>query len=237
MIIGLAGEKGCGKDTVAAYLVKNYEFERRAFADPLKRSVAALLGIPFHEVDKFKNDESVFVALGYQNEPPQMKQATATMLNGGIARCDYAGCKDPIILEDERHMHPELGAPNAMWSPIVEGQTFRQFLQRYGTESHRDVFGEDFWVDQTLPTDGYYPGRKIVVTDVRFDNEYNRIKELNGVVVRVYREGIEPGIDPHPSENYNFIADYNIFNNDGLDELWEAAETMIVWATEEEHAG
>ena len=32
--------------------------------------------------------------------------------------------------------------------------TFREFLQRYGTEAHRDVFGKDFWLEYTLPANG-----------------------------------------------------------------------------------
>lgn len=56
MIIGLTGLKGSGKDTVAAYLIKEYGFERRAFADPLKRSIAALFDIEFADIEKMKND-------------------------------------------------------------------------------------------------------------------------------------------------------------------------------------
>ena len=33
---------------------------------------------------------------------------------------------------------------------IVNSMSMRQFLQRYGTESHRDIFGDDFWVKQAL---------------------------------------------------------------------------------------
>ena len=36
MIIGLIGYKGSGKDVMADYLVSHYNFEKMAFADPLK---------------------------------------------------------------------------------------------------------------------------------------------------------------------------------------------------------
>lgn len=189
MIIGLAGEKGSGKDTVAAYLVKQYQFERRAFADPLKKSVAALLDIPFFQIDKFKNDDTVKVSVHHDED--------------GYLR-------------------------------NIKSQTFREFLQKFGTESHRDVFGVDFWVDQTLPKDGYYHGRKIVITDCRFDNEVERIRHLGGKIVRIHRRGIEPGIDSHQSERFDFIADYDIFNDDTLDDLWTATEEILTWIGEEE---
>jgi hypothetical protein len=35
-LIGILGKKQSGKDTVASYLVKKYEFKKRAMADPLK---------------------------------------------------------------------------------------------------------------------------------------------------------------------------------------------------------
>ena len=105
MIIGLSGEKESGKDTIAAYLVKRYEFERKAFADPMKRSIAALFNIPFKDVDTLKNDKKALVSL-----------------------TTYPGYRTEM--------------------------SFRGFLQRYGTESHRDIFGEDFWLEYTLPVGG-----------------------------------------------------------------------------------
>ena len=42
MIIGLSGYGRTGKDTVGLYLVDEYDYCRRAFADPLKEAVLAL---------------------------------------------------------------------------------------------------------------------------------------------------------------------------------------------------
>ena len=36
MVIGLAGYKGCGKDAIASWLVKQHGFTKLAFADPLR---------------------------------------------------------------------------------------------------------------------------------------------------------------------------------------------------------
>lgn len=44
MIIGVCGFIGCGKDTVADYLVNFHEFRRESFADSLKDSVANVFG-------------------------------------------------------------------------------------------------------------------------------------------------------------------------------------------------
>lgn len=42
MMIGLSGYGGSGKDTVANYLVENYGYRRKAFADPIKDALIAL---------------------------------------------------------------------------------------------------------------------------------------------------------------------------------------------------
>lgn len=68
MIIALAGDTGSGKDTVGAYLIKEHGFERKAFADPLKRAIAALFDIPFSEIDKLKNDTTIMVGFGRQDD-------------------------------------------------------------------------------------------------------------------------------------------------------------------------
>jgi Deoxynucleotide monophosphate kinase len=192
MIIGLTGLKGSGKDTIAAHLVKEYGYERRAFADPLKKSVANLFDIPFHEVDQMKNDETLKVQL---------------------------------IRAGNKPLHGTFPLP-------IRSLTFREFLQRYGTEAHRDVpeFGDDIWIDLTLPVKGYYEGRDIVVSDVRFENEARRIRYLKGVVVEVARPALV-NQDPHRSETERPEPDYTIFNHHTIEELYTGVEVMFEYFT------
>ena len=161
--------------------MKEHGFERKAFADPLKRSVAALFDIPFSEIDKLKNDPATSVRL-YNND-------------GKIAFMD-----------------------------------FRELLQRYGTEAHRDVFGNCFWVDMALPVQGFYPGRAIVVTDVRFREEAERIKYLGGRVVIINRKDAAlVSKDPHRSELIDFpeLIDHKIYNDGTHEELYAQVEDIL----------
>ena len=180
--------KGSGKDTVAAYLIKEHGFERRAFADPLKKSVAALFDIPYHEIDKYKNDDCVEVNL-------------------------------------------EVPSPDALVS--VSKLTFREFLQRYGTESHRDVFGDNFWADQTLPKDAFYRGRNIAITDLRFENEAMRVHSCGGFVVNIVRPGLDDK-DQHSSEAPldKRTVDFRLMNEGSLLDLYDYTERMLTYLGE-----
>lgn len=74
------------------------------------------------------------------------------------------------------------------WAEECITLTFREFIQRYGTEAHRGVFGDLFWVDQTLPMDFDHEGKLVFVTDVRFESEQQRIVDLGGVNILIENE-------------------------------------------------
>jgi len=56
-IIGLTGKKGSGKDTLANYLIKKYNYTRLAFADPLKDSCKIIFGLTNEQVHGNKKEE------------------------------------------------------------------------------------------------------------------------------------------------------------------------------------
>jgi hypothetical protein len=79
--------------------------------------------------------------------------------------------------------------------------TGREYLQRYGTEAHREVFNDSFWVDACLPVQYDYTGEEIlVITDCRFPNEAERIHVLGGVLWEVTRPGDTIKESGHASE-------------------------------------
>lgn len=80
----------------------------------------------------------------------------------------------------------------------------RTLLQRYGTESHRDIFGDNFWVDVAMKQIDEYSqkmdagNKTFVFTDVRFPNEAEAIIERGGEIWRVIGPDNDTG--DHPSE-------------------------------------
>ena len=58
MLIGLVAKKGSGKDTMGDYMVKNYNFEKTHFADPLKEAVRHIFDL--NDEQLYGNDKETF---------------------------------------------------------------------------------------------------------------------------------------------------------------------------------
>ena len=90
--------------------------------------------------------------------------------------------------------------------------SIRQLLQIFGTEIIREYFGNNFWVLRTL-----LDKDNIIISDLRFINEYEQVKNNNGIVIYIDRNQI-PGSHRSESEVIELFQnnkfDY-IINNDG----------------------
>jgi hypothetical protein len=86
------------------------------------------------------------------------------------------------------------------------GNEIRGLLQRLGTEAGRQTLWDSIWIDAAFagkPEDGRY-----VVTDVRFPNEAEAVRNRGGVLWRITRSGVGPA-NSHPSETS--LDDYENF--------------------------
>lgn len=177
ILIGFAGRAGCGKDTAANYLAREMGFKTMAFAAPLKKTAAALFGLPegyFHDRDL--------------KERP---------------------------LED--------------W----DGLSPRHMLQLLGTEAVRNTFGTDFWIKRWM---NEYRGLAlccdVAVTDVRFNNEAQAIRDLGGTIVHIVRvdpNDLDDKALAHASEGgvSMSLADYVINNEGSLNDLYDKLDSMM----------
>lgn len=107
----------------------------------------------------------------------------------------------------------------------------RQYLQFYGTEAHRDIFGEDFWVRQVIPVGAIIDrSSKLVkvITDVRFPNEAEAIHEAGGIVWRIVRPS-DTLEDKHSSEIPlpESLVDYVIINDGSLEDLRDKLRSSL----------
>lgn len=93
---------------------------------------------------------------------------------------------------------------NRLWkeTPIAAlGASPRVLAQTLGTDWGRTVAGPGLWINALLSRhfDGK-PGARVVIPDVRFDNEAEKIIERGGVVVHLHRPGLK-SVAAHASEN------------------------------------
>jgi hypothetical protein len=181
MLIGLNGRLKAGKDTTYGLIneIVPGGAERVSFAEPLKRSAAAAIGIDVETLEELKGREGLFYEL-----------------------------KVPVTDDVFRF-------------------NVRQYLQWYGTEAHREVFGDNFWVDQALPPDLDHSDRLIVVTDMRFPNEAQRVKDLEGITVKVERETATAHAAHASEQNIDHMIDYFLDNTGTLDDLYTETFRML----------
>lgn len=199
-LIGLTGYAGSGKDTVCELLYNYYEdvgSDRVAFADKMKLFAADCFGLSERNRD------------------------------AGIHRMDWFKDEEVVLFKGRAERHSLTG---------------RQFLQNMGPAA-RNSISPDFWIDLVLPkytgnsaagtgidkaVEEMYPsaGEVLVVSDVRYDNEAERIKRLGGEIWHIQRLGFES--DGHESEQLPRpqLIDEIISNEGTIDDLWEVVTKL-----------
>jgi hypothetical protein len=119
----------------------------------------------------------------------------------------------------------EEGQIHTPWGKI----SGREFLQHYGTEAHRDMFGSDFWLNQVIPNPTVPKARfagihrtcdALLIPDVRYQNEVGRIIDASGKLWQVRRGNLEKHMTGHASEGKLKVRwDAVIDNNETIDDL------------------
>jgi AAA+ ATPase superfamily predicted ATPase len=111
-------------------------------------------------------------------------------------------------------------------TPYLEGKTVRYALQTLGTEWGRVLISKNIWVNVARRSIGKYPN--VVFDDLRFLNEDDMKKNLNGISVRVERPGVE--LDPHhisELEQLRIIVDYTIVNDGESIDMLKELESLV----------
>lgn len=176
-LIGLTGPKGSGKDTVASLLRTHAGFYPIAFADALREEIGHAFCI-----------EPLYLIRPETKEHPLSDLA--------LRKCLSDAFVGRMALQHlDRGVDIDMDAPR---SP-------RQIMQWWGTE-YRRTQDADYWtvmlerrIERLIMSGDQ---RRIVVTDVRFDNEVAciRAEEFGGVLWQVTRTGRDVPEGSHVSE-------------------------------------
>lgn len=223
MILAINGRMGSGKDTVG---------------EILQYLIWVKGNVDYEQFKQFKNE-------GFRKETWsgwQIKKFSDKLKD---MVCILIGCTREQ-LEDQTFKATPLGEE---WDidRVSHGFDFnikttpRDILQKLGTDFGRDMIHPDVWVNSLFVD--YHSGIKMsdyieskwIITDLRFPNELQRIKNLGGICIRVNRKSnILPCVAheyQHPSETsldnnegFNYIID----NNGTIEELIEKVKEILI---------
>jgi hypothetical protein len=125
--------------------------------------------------------------------------------------CPVQAFDSNFPLSSVKRVVDEFGWDGYKSSPY--GDHLRILLQRLGTEAGRQTLWDSIWVDAALH--GLKEDGKYVITDCRFPNEAEAVRERGGEVWRIHRRGVGPA-NSHASETS--LDDYHFdieLRNDG----------------------
>lgn len=191
-LVGLIGKKRVGKDTFAAVLVEEFGFARVAFADPLKEMALTI-------------DPIVHVGYGWDDD------GLAYGLGELVEQHGWEAVKDHYPAA--RRFLQRLGDGVRQFDP--------EFWVRAGMAQAEDLRTESTtlyaWAENEIAKIGPNP---VVITDVRYPNEADAIREAGGLLFRITRPGVDDG-DTHASETAldGYYADRLVENVGGRNDL------------------
>lgn len=113
------------------------------------------------------------------------------------------------------------------------GKSPRQLMQTIGTEWGRRHVRPDIWIKhmaRRIERLRHHNGDDIVITDVRFADEFELIHRLGGEVWRVHRPGAATTThSDHRSEReaLQIDADHHLDNSGTLEQLYEQIDAAI----------
>jgi len=185
-IIGIAGRKRSGKNSVGKYLSEGRGYTELAFADALKNACKNIFG--FTDDQLYGDELKEKIDNYWQHSPRELLQVVGTTL-----------------FRNELPKHCN-NITNDLWVNVVKKKIIDLVTEKGIT--------------------------KFVITDVRFINEYNFIKNWGGQVFKVIRpNNIEHNNSLHESETTmdNIICDKTILNDGTLEDLYKNIEKNLIY--------
>ncbi len=130
-----------------------------------------------------------------------------------------------VVFGWNREMMEGLTPKSRKWREEVDeywGITPREAMQKIGTEMFRKHIDDQIWIKALIREIQYKSNsRRIVITDCRFENEIQAVKDMGGKIIYVQR-GNEPewshksikAFEDHNSEEYQWFKENNIHATD-----------------------
>jgi len=241
-IIGIAGRKQAGKNTVANYIngsilkelgmVSDFEISNTG---QLEIKTVDSVGTQGWGVFDVTRKDEQFLEYAENSLFPYVKiyHFADPLKAMAIDLFDLSPTQVYGTDEDKNTVTPYLAQGAALKGKDVLDNihmTAREFLQYFGTDVMRSI-KDTVWVDYTIKKIKQEQSSVAIIPDVRFPNEVLAIKNAGGIVIRldrnVYNDShkCESALDP---ENFDWSQfDYVIENNNSsLGDLCESLEKI-----------
>lgn len=235
-IVAICGNAGTGKDTAANFLVKEYGYKSMSFADPIKDMLK--------EVFEF-SDEQLWGASEHRNKPDHRFPDFWGQAFTNLSKWQTKNLQE-LFGEDVEEFGP---AAKLLWEKFHWLQAHhpvlspRIALQTIGTEWGRAV-DKDLWT-RILLRKICSANSPVVISDTRFVNELNALKDAGAFTIRIRRKESEEiaaltGISGHVSEmEINTIPDEDfsmvINNNKSLEKFQETINLIPILIKDKQH--
>jgi hypothetical protein len=156
------------------------------------------------------------------------------LVKEGFKRVPFAGALKEVtalIANEPVHLYYDDETKEAYCEAL--GMTRRQALQKLGTEGIRSVFGANVWVNRVLRQWAATGRDPIVISDCRFDNEADLVRQAGGIVIRVVRpdhDGLQGEAAMHSSERgvSEHLIDVEVTNSGSIEDLHHEARKILV---------
>ncbi len=219
VIIGLAGPRRSGKDTVANYLVEKYGFARFSFTDALYKEVQEAFGL---------EDQSIL-------RDAATKDRYLDELRLELCRDrEFVDCAVRLIDEDNAKSGALIDCVQ-----ITMPLSPRQVLQWWGTE-YRRAQDPQYWIARAQEfidgtRYGYtYPEHApqyFVETSTAFENEREFITDVHeGNIWHLHRDNLPPSANPGHVSNAGLPVlpgERELWNNDTIERLHYGIDLMM----------
>ena len=223
MIVGISGRKQSGKSTVgnliySLYMAQSDICEKIFLSETGEIIVSDLYGEksyegifnahqkPTHDILLNKLYDNMKKSVKIYNFADSLKQDICIDILG----LEYNQCYGT---DDEKNQPTHL-----VWDN--KNLTAREAMQFIGTDIFRKMY-ENVWVDTTLRKIMLENVPLAIITDCRFPNEVNAIKENGGRIIRLTR-------DPHHSDHISeSILDQNNYDWSNFDYIVDNAEYSL----------
>lgn len=241
MLIGISGRKGSGKDTAATIIrsaFPTYNFRIDKFAAPMKEFIAKLLGVNIEalELQEFKErplgeEWKVFVETSSYNYDYRKIRKEAS---GFVHEEEYYNTPRWMLQSlgtewGRNTIHPDIWI-NALFNKYNRNPKVHfvlAYTAKHGKGLKRAKEYVDSRTDEQLLEEFGSIIPNLIISDVRFDNEAQAIKDKGGFIIEIERD--VDSTDSHASEKRlsDSMIDFVVIN-DGTLEEFENLLIMVV---------